>query len=185
MKETIKLVSVLTIICAFSAAMLAAVYNKTIAPINAALEIKTANAAGEVIPAGFPQVVKQEIKGEMFFVSRDADGTVKAVAVQGSSKNGYGGDMTLMVGLSSDRTLVSFRVISSKETAGLGTKIVEPEFMNPLLGKPFSSNWKVRKDGGDFDAVTSATISSRAALDCIRDAILKYEKSISSLSTGN
>jgi len=177
MRETIKLVAVLTIICSVSAAMLAAVFNVTMGPITKALEIKTAKAAGEVMPEGAPPAVKELIGSENFFISRTADGKVQAVAVEGSSPNGYGGEIKLMVGLSTDKKIINYSVISAKETAGLGTKISEPEFKSPLLGKPFDSNWKVRKDGGDFDAITSATISSRAAMECIRDAISKYEKS--------
>ena len=181
MKETIKLVAVLTIISSLSAAMLAAVYNVTMGPIMQALEEKTAKAAGEVMPEGASAAVKQSVDGQTLFVARAADGTVRAVAIEGTSQNGYGGEIKLMVGLGTDKTLVNYRVISSKETAGLGTKIAEPDFMRPLLGKPFSANWKVKKDGGDFDAVTSATISSRAALECIRDAISKYDAAISGI----
>ncbi len=179
MKEMLKLVAVLTIICSVSAAMLAAVYNVTMGPILKALEEKTAEAAGQVMPAGAPQAVKEIIDGALCFVARSDDGTIRAIAVEGVSPNGYGGEIRLMIGLSAERTLVDYRVITSKETAGLGTKIAEPEFMKPLLGQPFSARWKVRKDGGDFDAVTSATISSRAAFECIRDAIAKYENVLS------
>lgn len=181
MKETIKLVAVLTVICSVSAAMLAAVHNVTMGPITKALEIKTAKAASEVMPDGAPAAVKTDIEGENFFISRSASGKIEAVAVEGSSKNGYGGELKLMVGLSAEKKLINYQVISSKETAGLGTKIIEPEFKDPLLGKALDSNWIVKKDGGEVDAVTSATISSRAALECIRDAIAKYEKTAKQL----
>ncbi len=181
MKETIKLVAVLTIICSVSAAMLAAVYNITMGPITEALEIKTTTAAAEVMPEGATAVVKVNVEGENFFVSRSDCGCVEAVAVEGTSDNGYGGKLKLMISLSTDKKLINYQIITSKETAGLGTGIIEPEFKTPLLGKPFNANWKVSKDGGDFDAVTSATISSRAALECIRDAISKYEGAITKL----
>jgi len=176
MKEIIKLVAVLTIICSVSAAMLAAVYNVTMGPINKALEEKISKAALEVMPSGTSEAVKEIIEGETLYTAREADGTIKAVAIESTSPNGYGGDITMMIGLGADKTLVNYRVISSKETAGLGTKIAEEDFMNQLIGKAFSANWNVKKDGGDFDAVTSATISSRAAMECIRTAIAKYEK---------
>lgn len=183
MKETIKLILILTIICAVSASLLAMVYKKTIGPITAARQAKTIKAAGEVMPAGAPQAVKELIGDETFFVSRDADGTVQAVAVQGSA-NGYAGKVTLLVGISADKMMVTYRVIESKESAGFGTKIAEPLFMTPLMGKPISSKWMPKKDGGDFDAITGATISSRAAFACIRDAISKYEKAASKINSG-
>ncbi|MFO7937395.1 MAG: RnfABCDGE type electron transport complex subunit G [Kiritimatiellia bacterium] len=176
MKETIKLVAILTAVCAVSAAMLAAVYNVTMGPIHRAIEIKIAEAASAVMPEYAPKAVKETVGGETFFISRGADGKVTAVAAEGVSPNGYGGEIRLMVGLSTDRKVINYSVIASKETAGLGTQIAEPEFKDQLKGQPFSANWKVSKDGGDFDAVTSATISSKAAMECIRDAISRYKK---------
>jgi electron transport complex protein RnfG len=185
MKETLKLVAVLTVICAVSAALLAAVYNVTMGPILAALEVKTSEAAKAVMPPDLPQITKQLISGTTFFVARASDGKVAAVAVEGISRNGYGGNISLMVGLSADQKVVSYKVLSANETPGLGTKIASEEFAAPLFGKPFSSNWKVKKDGGEFDAITSATISSRAALECIQDAISKYQSALADLNASS
>ena len=185
MKETVKLVAVLTIICAVSAALLAAVYQVTIAPIDAALEEKMTVAAGAVMPPGASESKKEIIDKTTFFVVRDEGGKVVAVAVEGLSKNGYGGEISLMVGLSADEKVVGYKVISSNETPGLGTKISSVKFADPIFGQPFSANWKVKKDGGDFDAITSATISSRAALECITDAISKYQQAQTKLNSNN
>lgn len=185
MKETLKLVAVLTIICSVSAALLAAVYNVTMGPIRVALEVKTSEAAKAVMPPDSPQVKKQLVGSTTFFVVRGADGKVAAVAVEGLSKNGYGGNISLMVGLSADQRVVSYKVLTANETPGLGTKISSKEFSAPLFGKPFSSNWKVKKDDGEFDAITSATISSRAALECIQDAISKYQGALAELNASS
>jgi len=182
MKETLKLVAVLTIICAVSSALLAAVYTITMGPIMVALQVKTSEAAKAVMPPDSPQITKQLIDKTTFFVARAADGKVAAVAVEGISKNGYGGYISLMVGLSADQKVVSYKVITANETPGLGTKISSEKFTAPLFGKPFTSDWKVKKDGGEFDAITSATISSRAALECIQDAISKYESALAELN---
>ncbi|MFA7174130.1 MAG: RnfABCDGE type electron transport complex subunit G [Kiritimatiellia bacterium] len=176
MKETVKLVAVLTIICAVSAALLAAVYNVTIKPISEALEVKTSEAAQAVMPPGSYEIKKELIDQTTFFVARDKGGKIVAVAVEGLSKNGYGGEIVLMVGLSADEKVVAYEVITATETPGLGTNISATKFTDQLFGKPFTSNWGVKKDGGDFDAITSATISSRAALECITDAISKYQQ---------
>jgi electron transport complex protein RnfG len=173
MKETLKLILVLTVICAVSAALLAAVYSKTKAPIAAALEVRTATAAREVMPAGLPPPEKRIVDGVTFFVAKQ-EGRFAAAAVEGRSKSGYGGTVALMVGLGADGKLVNYKVIAANETPGLGTKMSSDTFRKPLLGKPLDGPWKVRKDGGDVDAITAATISSRAALDCIRDAIAKF-----------
>ena len=184
MKETLKLVAVLTIICAISAALLAAVYNVTMGPITKALLLKMETAAKEVMPSGSPKITKKVIGKTTFFIARADDGNVLAVAVEGFSKNGYGGNISLMVGVSAEKRMINYKVITANETPGLGTKIAGEKFIAPLRGKPFTSNWKVKKDGGEFDAITAATISSRAALECIEDAISKYESAFTELNSG-
>ena len=181
MKETLKLVAVLTIICALSAALLATVYNKTMEPILVALDAKTVNAAREVMPEGSSDINKVVIGETDFFVARAENGEIEAVALEGISNNGYGGKLSLMIGVSRDKKVVDYKVIVSNETPGCGTKISGEKFKAPLREKLFSSNWKVRQDDGDFDAITGATISSRAAFECINDAISKYEQNLAQL----
>jgi electron transport complex protein RnfG len=180
MKETLRLILVLTVICAASSALLAAVYSKTKAPIEQALELRAAGAAAKVMPAGIGTPEKKAAGGATFFVAK-RDGQLAAVAVEGRSKNGYGGDVALMVGLSADGKLLGYEVIQANETPGLGTKMTADAFKKPLLGRPLKGAWKVKKDGGDVDAITAATISSRAALECIRDAIAQYERAAGQL----
>ena len=170
----IRLVFVLTVICVVSSALLAAVYNMTKDPIAAALEHRILNAAANVMPAGLPEPEKVVIGDTAFFVSKQ-DGKIVAAAVEGRSKSGYSGDIALIVGMSMDGKLVGYEVVEASETPGLGTKIAGDTFKKPLLGKSLKSNWTVKKDGGEVDAVTAATISSRAALECITDAITKLE----------
>lgn len=181
MKEILRLILVLTLICALSSALLAAVYGKTKAPIAAALERRTASSAAKVMPPGLGSPEKRVVENVSFFVAR-RDNRLAAVAVEGRSKNGYGGEVALMVGLSADGRLVNFEVVQASETPGLGTKMKSDVFKTPLLGKAVKSPWKVKKDGGEVDAITAATISSRAALECIRDAIAKYEKAAAALN---
>ena len=180
MKETIRLILVLTVICAVSSALLAAVYSKTKDPIAASLAIRTAKAASKVMPAGVA-TPDQKVVGEVTFFVAKQDGQVAAVAVEGRSKNGYGGDVVLMVGLGADGKLVNYQKLVANETPGLGTKMETDAFKKPLLGRPLKGSWKVKKDGGDVDAITAATISSRAAMECIRDAIAKYDRAAAQL----
>ena len=171
----IRLIFVLTVICAVSSALLAAVYGMTKEPIAAALEQRTRQAAASVMPAGLPEPEKVVVDDTVFFVCK-RDGAAVAVAVEGRTKNGYGGDIALMAGFNiADGTLVGYEVIRATETPGLGTKIAGDAFRRPLSGRALDGDWRVKKDGGEIDAVTAATISSRAALDCIRDAIGKLD----------
>ncbi len=175
MKDTIKLILVLTVICAVSSALLAAVYGKTKDPIAAALELRTAKAAAGVLPAGVDTPVKREADGIVFFVA-SKDGVPAGVALEGRSKNGYGGEIVLMVGISADGKLVNYQKLVASETPGLGTKMESDAFRQPLLGRSIKADWRVKKDGGEVDAITAATISSRAVMECVRDAIAKYER---------
>jgi Na+-translocating ferredoxin:NAD+ oxidoreductase subunit G len=174
----VRLVAVLTIICAVSSALLAAVYQLTQEPIAKALEARTKSAASKVMPAGLPAPEKMELVENgitnTFFVVKQ-EGKLVAVATEGRSKNGYGGDVVLMVGMSADNKLVNYEILSATETPGLGTKIAADFFKTPLKGRSLESSWIVKKDGGQVDAITAATISSRAALECIRDAIAKRQ----------
>ncbi len=94
----------------------------------------------------------------------------KGFTAEGRSKNGYGGDIVLMVGFKEDkRTVISYTVLEAAETPGLGMKLKTPEFANQFRGKDGQS-LKVRKDGGEIEAITSATITSRAVCEAIADA---------------
>ena len=183
MKETGYLIFILTVVCAVSSALLAAVYNTTKEPIAVSLELRTAGAAAKVMPEGSGMPEKKTVDGETFFVAKK-DGQTVAVAVEGRSPNGYGGEIVLMVGLGTDGRLVNYRKLTANETPGLGAKIQDDAFIAPLRGRPFSADWRVKRDGGDVDAVTAATISSRAALECIRDAIAKYERAFGQSGVG-
>lgn len=173
MNSTLRLVLILTSICAISSALLAAVYSKTREPIARALELRTAQAAAKVLPPDAGTIKPMSFDGASFFVA-SRDGRVTGVAVEGRSPNGYSGEIALMVGISPDGSLVDFEVIQASETPGLGSKIASDAFRHPLRGRSLDSSWKVRKDGGEIEAITAATVSSRAALESIQNAIAAY-----------
>ena len=94
---------------------------------------------------------------------------------EGTCKDGYGGDITLMVGFKKDKkTVISYKVLAASETPGLGMKLKTPEFADQFKGKDGSS-LKVKKDGGEIEAITSATITSRAVCRAIADAQSKLK----------
>lgn len=94
-------------------------------------------------------------------------GTLKGVksgtAVVGSSDKGYNGLVKLMVGFESDGSIKNIVVLEQKETPGLGTKMKGEKFLKQFRGiNPSTFNLKPKKDGGEVDALTGATISTRA-----------------------
>ena len=171
MKEMFRLVGVLTLICLCCSALLAAVYEKTRDPIAAAAAARRQAAARDVLPADAPTPRLIGFGGVTNYAAFDAGGSLIATAVEGRSTKGYGGDVVLMVGISAEGQVLDFQVIDAKETPGLGTRIGSPAFKKGIRGRAMDANWTVKKDGGEVDAVTAATISSRAALDAIRQAI--------------
>jgi len=82
-----------------------------------------------------------------------------------------------MTGFSPDGKIFNISVLAHKETPGLGTKMSEPAFKNQFNDKnPSEFALKVKKDGGPVDAITAATISSRAFCDAVQRAYNTLEK---------
>ena len=94
--------------------------------------------------------------------------------------DGYNGTIKLLVGIRVDGTLSGVRVVAHRETPGLGDAIDETrsdwihQFDNKSLQNPTPERWKVRKDGGDFDQLTGATITPRAIVKAVRQTLLYY-----------
>ncbi len=98
-------------------------------------------------------------------------GENQGVAIKTFSPKGYGGNVWLMVGFLPDGAIKNISVLEHKETPGLGTKMSEPKFIEQFTGKnPDQFILKVKKDGGDVDALTGATISSRAFSSAVQTA---------------
>ena len=112
---------------------------------------------------------------------------VTGVAVVGSSENGYSGLVKIMVGFNPDRTIENIVVLEQKETPGLGTKMKDDKFIRQFRGKdPSSFNMQVVKDGGDVDALTGATITTRAFCEAAQLAYDVYTlESAEQVESGN
>lgn len=114
------------------------------------------------------------------------DGEVIGLAVEAIGDEAYSGTILVLVGLDLEGRTTGVEVLRHAETPGLGALITECKWRRQLVGKrPSEMTWKVRKDGGDVDQLSGATISSRSMLDAItksqallaehRDAILSAE----------
>jgi len=102
------------------------------------------------------------------------------MAIIGSSKKGFSGLIKLMIGFKQDGTIKNIAVLEQKETPGLGTKMKDEKYVKQYRDKdPSKFNLKVKKDGGEIDALTGATITSRAYSEAVQMAygeFLKREK---------
>ncbi|MGQ7870307.1 RnfABCDGE type electron transport complex subunit G [Sunxiuqinia sp. sy24] len=116
-----------------------------------------------------------------FFPAYDANQQLVGIAVKTFTKNGFSGLISIMAGLSPDGTITGFEVLEHKETPGLGAKMNtwfkdEGKPGQNIVGKsPATSKFEVSKDGGDVDAITASTITSRAFLDAIVRAYNTYK----------
>ena len=174
----------LSLIAIFAAVTLASVYALTKEPISASKLEKQQSAIREVLPAyerlGEAERVSLQ-SGDTLNVYRAYDNEDKLLgaAVETVSHTGYSGDIRLMVGFDKEGGIVNYSVLEQKETPGLGTKIVDwfktETKKQSILGKnPEKNNLKVTKDGGEVDAITAATISSRAFLEAVQKAYNAY-----------
>lgn len=174
----------LLVVTLLSAGSLGVVYTLTQEPIEAAKTAKVNSAIGMVLPQfdNNPSLEKTEQEtdgGILIFYPASLNGEVVGTAVQTFSKNGFGGDIGLMVGFLPDGTIYGIEVIEHKETPGLGDKIEtkKSDFSVQFKGKnPQEFQMVVKKDGGDVDAITASTITTRAYCDAVQrayDALFK------------
>ena len=105
-----------------------------------------------------------------------------AAVLETVAPHGYSGSIRLLVAVASDGRLLGVRVLVHHETPGLGDAIEERRsnwihsFDGRALGNPPLSRWKVRKDGGDFDQLTGATVTPRAVVAAVRNALVYVER---------
>lgn len=173
MESSLKnMVLVLFTITLISSAAVGGVYLITKEPIEQAKVAAVNQALMQVLPK-YEQTTSQTIEvATLPIVAHTATVADKTVgyAVESMSKNGFGGAVRLMVGFDTEGTILNINVLEQKETPGLGTKMADEG--NPLLtsfkDKNASQiNMTVKKDGGDIDALTAATISSRAYAEAV------------------
>ncbi len=106
-------------------------------------------------------------------------GKLVGAAVETNTKKGFGGEVRIMIGFDADQKIVNYSVLEHNETPGLGSKMEEwfrtDKGKQSVLGRDMKGGaLKVSKDGGDVDAITAATISSRAFLDAVNRAYSAY-----------
>lgn len=170
MKSSLKnMVLMLFVIALVCSAAVAVVYDMTKEPIRQAQEQKVVDALKKVLPAFDNSPVKEE-RGGCFVYEATAGGEVVGYAIESTSPNGFNGDIALMVGIAVDGTIYNVEVLAQAETPGLGANM---ENEDNILTKSFvgrngaEMNMTVKKDGGDVDALTAATISSRAYAEAV------------------
>lgn len=185
--KIVPLVLSMGIISCVAAALLAWVFLITEAPIKAAMKQKTNAALQQVLPAFDNQPAEDAVTlGTVKFYVARKDGIITGFAGETISSKGYGGDITVLAGVALDGTVGTVLVTKQTETPGLGTVVcgrtrektlsglikgvketgLPPnrilDQFNGMKATVGETPWAVKKDGGNLDAITGATITSRA-----------------------
>lgn len=182
MREMIKMLVVLTILSTFSGGLLAAINNKTKDKIQLQILEFVKGPAIRKIFEGItndPITDRFEIKdGETqrsFFVGV-FEGEPSAVALEAFGKGGYGGDVGLMVGIDvNEDKLIGVGVTTHSETPGMGARAeTDPTFVSQFKGLSMKEPLKVTQDGGTINAISGATLTSRAVCSAAAEAEKVY-----------
>lgn len=169
-------------VCAVASGLLGYMNSITEGPIAESKAKAKLEAIQKVVPEfnnnpGEEMYVLPSDLGELECFPAKKDGELVGTAISTRTNLAFSGSFSIMVGIKPDGTLVNTSVLEHKETPGLGTKMMDPKFKDQFVGKnPATNKIKVRKDGGEIDAITAATITSRAFCDAVMRAFNAYQK---------
>lgn len=182
-----KLVVVLTAIAVGSAVSLALVYSATKGPIEEARRMKLVRLLRNVLPPFDNEIDKEseeksagtdsrgrEIRRTVYTARKD--GKIVGRAFQTTAPDGYAGDILVLMGVAPDGMLTGVEIVAHKETPGLGDKIARREWRETFKGKTLRSKLDVKKDGGEIDQFSGATISPRAVTKAVKEGLKFVEK---------
>jgi len=188
-----RLVIALTLITLVAGLLLSLVESLTREPIAEQRRLETLRALQTVLPPfdNSPDadtvvlVAGKDKKGRdlmrTFFRGRQ-NSKVTGMAFTVVAPDGYSGNIAMMVGVDPAGTVSGLEILSHAETPGLGDKITRDEFKKQFDGKQLDGiDWRVKKDGGDFDQITGATISPRAVVKAVHQGLLFYREHQSEL----
>lgn len=181
------MVLVLVGVALITGGILAYVNHITEAPIKLQAEKTLADGikavmGGVQLSVAENDTIKQTIKGKeaVFVVHKTVDSNKQdlGVAVE-STTGGFGGDLKVLVGFDKDGNILGYTILQHAETPGLGAKAdkwFQKDGKGSIIGKnPNKDNLTVKKDGGDIDAITASTITSRAFLLAVTQAYNAYK----------
>ena len=191
----LNMVLVLTLVAVIMGGVLAYVNHLTEGPITEQKEkalangIKTVMVCNDLVVANTNEV-KQDIDGKehtfIIYQVKDAQGPDPGAAVQ-STTMGFGGDLKVLVGFDPDGKILGYTLLEHAETPGLGAKAdlwFQKGQKGDIIGKDPKEPLTVSKDGGQVDAITASTITSRAFLKAVNQAYNAYKVTPADAETG-
>ena len=192
----LNMVVVLVAVAVITSGLLAWINNVTEGPIRLQDELALANGIKEVmgtdqLTVTADEEVTKEFDGKQlnFVVHKTADhkGKFLGAAVE-STTMGFGGDLKVLVGFDAEGKVLGYTILQASETPGLGAKAdkwFQADGKGSIIGKTAQKPLSVNKDGGDIDAITASTITSRAFLKAVNQAYSVYAGQDNSGSDAN
>ena len=178
---------VLTGVAVIMGGILAFVNHLTEGPINEQKEkaladgIKTVMVCNDLVVANTDEVKQNDEKGKeltyVIYQVKDAKGQDLGAAVE-STTMGFGGDLKVLVGFDPEGNILGYTLLEHAETPGLGAKAdkwFQKGQKGDIIGKSPADPLTVSKDGGQVDAITASTITSRAFLKAVNNAYKAYK----------
>ena len=191
MKSTLfNMVAVLFSITLIASAGVGAVNMITADAIAEAKAVATKQAIANVLPEFDSSEQSEQTIDDMpikVYTATKGDDVV-GYAVESMTKDGFGGVIRMMVGFTADGKINNVNVLEQAETPGLGTKMCDQDnaLLSSILGRnSWEVEFKVKKDGGELDALTAATISSRAYYNAVARAYQAFAVAVGAKSSAD
>jgi len=186
-----KMVTALSLVCFIGSASLGGIYALTKDKISETRKLQKQNTIKTVLPSfdndPLENIIKSPVDGDtIYFYKAMQEGKWVGTAVETFTNKGFSGNIKLMVSFTPDGEIYNISVLEHHETPGLGDKMEKEKSLDKNTGKSWSSQFegknpagfrlRVKKDGGDVDAITAATISSRAFCDAVQRGYDEFMK---------
>lgn len=184
-------VLVFTGIVIFSVVTITSVYTLTKNQIEKSQRYKQQEAIRSVLPPydhfdSIPVEMNNGVETTKVYKAYDKNNELVGAAVESSSNNGYKGHIDIIVGFNKKGDILNYSVLDQKETPGLGARMVDwfktKIAKQNIIGKnAATAHLNISADGGEIDAITAATVSSRAFLFAVRNAYFEFKSNTDEL----
>lgn len=173
MREMLRYGLILGLICSLASGLLAGVNHLTKAKIIAQAQAEEASSIKELFPgaANF-QSIKSKAGEDIYYKAYNQEGNFLGVAFKAIGK-GYSSDIETLVGMTKEGKIIAIKIINQNETPGLGSRVNEPSFTGQFTGRD-------TQDLSGVQAITGATISSRAVIDAVKNKAEEIKNEIAS-----
>ena len=188
MKDILRLAVALTLITAGAGLILSLVERETREPIAEQRRLETLRALQAVLPEIDNQpdgdtvalLIGTDKRGRdvqrTFYRGRNGE-DLAGIAFKVTAPDGYSGNIDIMVGVRPEGTVFGIEILTHAETPGLGDKIAHEPFKKQFRDKTLGNiDWRVKKDGGEFDQITGATISPRAVVKAVHTGLTFFNE---------